>query len=143
MFAFYVYVIDTNGQILWYGVFSFRYQHCLKFSRVYYHVICFKPMIANLLSQLDSTMSISISELRSDEYADKVLSSAQLWSDAFVMEKYKSFRKIWKSKARNSDPCGTPEISSNKVLYTLLIGTDCFLFLRYKKINQSDYLSKP
>ena len=35
-------------------------------------------MIANLLSQLDSTMSISISELRSDEYADKVLSSAQL-----------------------------------------------------------------
>ena len=54
-----------------------------------------------------------------------------------------TLRKILKSKAPKTDPCGTPEISSNKVLYTLLIGTHCFLFLRYEKINQSDYLSKP
>ena len=44
----------------------------------------------------DSSRSISISELRSDEYADKVLSSVKLWSDAFVMNKHKSFRKMLK-----------------------------------------------
>ena len=64
----------------------------------------------------DSSMSMSISELRSDEYADKVLSPAYLRSNAFVMNKCKSFRKILKSKAPKADPCVAPKISSKKVL---------------------------
>ena len=56
---------------------------------------------------------MSISKLRSSEYADKVLSSGYLRSD----------------KTPKTDPCGTPEISSKKVLHALLIRTDCFLFL--------------
>ena len=52
------------------------------------------------------------------------------------MEKYKSFRKLLKSKAPKTDPCSTPKISSKKVLYALLIRTDCFLFLRYEYINE-------
>ena len=85
----------------------------------------------------NSSMSISISQLRSYEYSDKVLSSAQLWIDVFVMKKYKSFRKMLKSKALKTDPCDTREISSKKLLYTLLIGTYCFLFLRYEQINEN------
>ena len=42
-----------------------------------------------------------------------------------------------KSKALKTDPCDTREISSKKLLYTLLIGTYCFLFLRYEKINEN------
>ena len=59
------------------------------------------------------------------------------------MKKYKSFRKVLKSKAPKTDPCGTAEISSKEVLYAFLIRTDCFLFLRYKQINESGSLSKP
>ena len=55
-----------------------------------------------------------------------------LWSYAFVMNKYKSFRKILKSKALRTHPCSTLAISSKKLLYTLLIRIDCFLFLRCK-----------
>ena len=75
---------------------------------------------------------MSISELRSNEYADKVLSPAYLRNNAFVMNKYKSFRKILKSKAPKADPCVTPKISSKKVLYTMLIRSDSFLFLRFE-----------
>ena len=49
-----------------------------------------------------------------------------------VMKKHKSFRKRLKFKAPKTDTSGTPEISSKKVLYTLLIWTDCFLFSRYE-----------
>ena len=62
----------------------------------------------------------------------QVLWSAYLWNDAFVMKKHKSFRKRLKFKAPKTDTSGTPEISSKKVLYTLLIWTDCFLFSRYE-----------
>ena len=41
-----------------------------------------------------------------------------LWSYAFVMNKYKSFRKILKSKALRTHPCSTLAISSKKLLYT-------------------------
>ena len=88
--------------------------------------------LSQFMVACNSSTSISISKLRPDDYADKVLSSALLWSEVFVMKMFKSFRKIFKSKAPKTDPCGTPEISSQKVLYALLILRDCFLFLRYE-----------
>ena len=55
------------------------------------------------------------------------------------MEKYTSFRKLLKSKAPKTDPCSTPKISSKKVLHTLFIRTDCFLFLKHEYINESGH----
>ena len=96
------------------------------FFLVYYHMICFKPNYGGLWFF--------------NEYANKVLSPVSIWSYAFVMNKYKSFRKIFKSKAPKTDPCGTFESSSWKVL-NMLIWTDDFLFLKW--VNESASLSKP
>ena len=62
-----------------------------------------------------------------------------LWSYAFMnkyksftlMNKYKSFKKYWKVRP-SGHPCSTLVISSKKLLYTLLIRVDCFLFFRCK-----------
>ena len=52
--------------------------------------------------------------------------------NAFVMNNYKSLRKILESNTPKTDACGTPKISSKKVLCTMLILTDCFLFLGFE-----------
>ena len=72
----------------------------------------------------------------SDEYADKAL-----WSDNSVMNK--SFKKILKSQALKTDPCGTSDINSKKVLYTLLMQTDAVNVSCSQDMNESDFLSKP
>lgn len=47
----------------------------------------------------DSAISISNSNLTDLEYYNRVLSSAKLWADAFLMNKKKSFKyalsKVW------------------------------------------------
>ena len=41
----------------------------------------------------DSSMSMPISKLRSDEYTDKILSSVQLWSEQFCFEQVQFIEK--------------------------------------------------
>ena len=51
---------------------------------------------------------------------------------------------MWNSKVPKTESCGTPEISSTKLLYLFLIWTDCFTKLRYEEyLNETASLSKP
>ena len=53
----------------------------------------------HLMAFSDSAISISNSNLTDLEYYNRVLSSAKLWADAFLMNKKKSFKyalsKVW------------------------------------------------
>ena len=49
--------------------------------------------LSQFMTVWDFSLSMSISKLRSGEYADKVLSNVYLWSGVFFKKKYKSFRK--------------------------------------------------
>ena len=55
--------------------------------------------LGQFMAVWDSSISTSISELGSDEDADNPLLNAQLWSDAFLMNKSMSFKKMLNRKA--------------------------------------------
>ena len=68
-----------------------------------------------------------------------MLSSAQLQTSDFVIEKNKSFMKILKRKGRRIDPCGTPVLILCLELKQELILVLCFLLLKIIEIITADF----
>ena len=62
-------------------------------------MVYYNTSLGQFMVVWDSSISTSISELGSDEEADNPLLNAQLWSDAFLMNKSKSFKNMLNRKA--------------------------------------------
>ena len=59
-----------------------------------------------------------------------VLLSANLWADAFLMQKKRSFKYALNKIDPTIEPCGTPEIMSLKSPLTLLMRRHCLRFFK-------------
>ena len=74
--------------------------------------------------------------------AESVLSSAKLWIEEDSMKKKRSLIEKSNRSGPTIEPCGTPEMIFSKLLYVLLIWTQCFQLFKYEKINFKVVLSK-
>ena len=77
----------------------------------------------NHLIAFDSAISVSSSNVTDFANDDNILSSAKLYTDAFWMQKKKSFKNALNNIGPTIEPCDTPEIMSLKSLQTLLTQT--------------------
>ena len=64
----------------------------------------------------DSVVRISNSNVRDFANDDNILSSAKLCTDAFLMEKEKSFLNALDNIGPTIEPCGTPEVVTYNVV---------------------------
>ena len=86
----------------------------------------------HLIPFWDSAISISTSNVTDFSNDDNVLSSAKLCTDAFLMQKKKTFKNTLNNIGPPTiEPGGTPEIMSLKSLQTLLTWTYCWRFFKY------------
>ena len=99
----------------------------------------------NHLIAFDSAISVSTSNVTDFANDDNILSSAKLYTDAFWMQKKKSFKNALNNIGPTIEPCDTPEIMSLKSLQTLLTRTHCLRFFKLVhpgQISPYDYMWK-
>ena len=101
---------------------TFLNDNGFKFVSVNKHFLFRKPF------NWDSAINISTNNVTDIANDDNILSSTNLCTDAFLMQKKKSSKNPLNNIGPITEPCGTLEMMSLKSLQRLLTGTHCLQF---------------